>query len=60
VALAAVPTLGSAAANDLPLVDAIKAGDVAHARALIEQRQIDVNAALADGTTRTTSSSRGC
>ena len=40
----------SAAANSLPLIDAVKAGNVETVRALLKQR-VDVNAALPDGTT---------
>ena len=40
---------GTAGAQS-PLVDAVKAGDTAGVRALIEKR-VDVNAAEADGTT---------
>ena len=42
--------LAAAAPADLPLVDAVKAGDVATVRALVAQG-IDVNAAEVDGTT---------
>jgi uncharacterized protein len=49
VVVAAVVSL-SGAANSLPLIDAVKAGDAARVRALLAQRA-DVNAALADGTT---------
>ena len=49
VVLAAVAGL-SAAANSLPLIDAVKAGDIRTVRALLERR-VDVNAALPDGTT---------
>ena len=40
----------AAAPADVPLVEAVKAGDVAGVRALIEQG-VDVNAAEVDGTT---------
>jgi ankyrin repeat protein len=40
----------SAAANSVPLIDAVKAGNVEGVRALLKQR-VDVNAALPDGTT---------
>ena len=40
----------SAAGNSLPLIDAVKTGNVESVRALIKQR-VDVNAALPDGTT---------
>jgi len=40
----------TAAGNSLPLIDAVKAGNVATVRALLKQR-VNVNAALADGTT---------
>ena len=40
----------SAAGNSLPLIDAVKAGNVETVRALIKQR-VDVNAASPDGTT---------
>ena len=40
----------SAAGNNLPLIDAVKTGNVESVRALLKQR-VDVNAALADGTT---------
>jgi uncharacterized protein len=40
----------SAAANSVPLIDAVKAGNVESVRALLKQR-VDVNAALPDGTT---------
>jgi ankyrin repeat protein len=40
----------SAAGNSLPLIDAVKAGNVEQVRALLKQR-VDVNAASADGTT---------
>jgi uncharacterized protein len=40
----------SAAANSLPLIDAVKAGNVQSVRTLLEQRA-DVDAALPDGTT---------
>jgi ankyrin repeat protein len=49
VALASVAALG-AAANRLPLVDAVRAGSIENVRALLKQR-VDVNAPLADGTT---------
>jgi ankyrin repeat protein len=49
VVVAAVASL-SAAANSLPLIDAVKAGNVAQVRTLLKQR-IDVNATLPDGTT---------
>jgi ankyrin repeat protein len=39
-----------AAENSTPLIDAVKDGNVEHVRALLEQ-QVDINAALADGTT---------
>jgi uncharacterized protein len=40
----------SAAANSVPLIDAVKAGNVESVRTLLKQR-VDVNAALPDGTT---------
>ena len=49
VLVAAVIRL-SAGGNSLPLIDAIKTGNVASVRALLKQR-VDVNAALPDGTT---------
>ena len=45
-----IALLAAAAPADLPLVDAVKAGDVATVRALVAQG-IDVNAAEVDGTT---------
>src|SRR5215510_7742573 len=49
VLVAAVIRL-SAAGNSLPLIDAIKSGNVESVRALLKQH-VDVNAALPDGTT---------
>src|SRR6185503_5209714 len=49
VIVAALASL-SAAGNSLPLIDAVKAGNVESVRALIKQR-VDVNAASPDGTT---------
>ena len=49
VVVAALASL-SAAGNSLPLIDAVKAGNVESVRALIKQR-VDVNAASPDGTT---------
>src|SRR4029434_4147210 len=49
VIVAAMASL-SAAANSLPLIDAVKAGNVETVRTLLKQR-VDVNAALPDGTT---------
>jgi ankyrin repeat protein len=40
----------TAAGNSLPLIDAVKSGNVANVRALLKQR-VDVNAASPDGTT---------
>jgi len=40
----------SAAGNSLPLIDAVRSGNVASVRALLKQR-VDVNDATADGTT---------
>ena len=40
----------SAAGNSLPLIDAVRSGNVGSVRALLKQR-VDVNAATADGTT---------
>lgn len=48
-AMAAVSSLG-AAENSTPLIDAVKGGSVEDVRALLDQH-VDVNAALADGTT---------
>src|SRR4029079_17862688 len=45
----AVMSVG-AAGNSLPLVDAVKTGNVESVRALLKQR-VDVNATLPDGTT---------
>lgn len=49
VIVAAMVSL-SAAANSVPLIDAVKAGNVETVRALLKQR-VDVNTALPDGTT---------
>src|SRR5262245_15684480 len=49
VVVAAVVGL-TAAGNSLPLIDAVKSGNVESVRALLKQR-VDVNAALPDGTT---------
>jgi ankyrin repeat protein len=49
VVIAALASL-SAAGNGLPLIEAVKAGNVESVRALIKQR-VDVNAASPDGTT---------
>jgi ankyrin repeat protein len=49
VIVAALVSL-SAAGTSLPLIDAVKAGNVESVRALIKQR-VDVNAASPDGTT---------
>jgi ankyrin repeat protein len=49
VVVAAVAGL-SATGNSLPLIDAIKSGNVANVRALLKQR-VDVNAVTPDGTT---------
>jgi ankyrin repeat protein len=49
VVVAAVVSL-SAATNTLPLIEAVKTGNIESVRALLKQR-VDVNAALADGTT---------
>ena len=49
VIVAALASL-SAAGNSLPLIDAVKAGNVESVRTLIKQR-VDVNAASPDGTT---------
>ena len=49
VVIAALASL-SAAGNSIPLIDAVKAGNVESVRTLIKQR-VDVNAASPDGTT---------
>ncbi len=49
VVVLAVASL-SAASNSLPLIDAVKTGNVESVRTLLKQR-VDVNAALPDGTT---------
>jgi uncharacterized protein len=49
VLIAALVNL-SAAGNSLPLIEAVKSGNVESVRALLKQR-VDVNAALPDGTT---------
>jgi len=49
VVVAAAASL-SAAGNDLPLLDAVKAGDIRSVRTLLARR-VDVNGALPDGTT---------
>jgi len=50
IVVVAAATSLSAAGNDRPLIDAVKAGDIQRVRALLERR-VDVNAALPDGTT---------
>lgn len=50
IVIVAVLASLSAAGNSLPLIDAVKAGNVETVRALIKQR-VDVNAASPDGTT---------
>ena len=50
VALASVASLGAAAANGLPLVEAVRAGNVENVRALLKQH-VDVNRPQPDGTT---------